>query len=141
MLVLKLPLAILGCSDCDIVNCSFSFVDGRAGYHLIYPDITAGRGGGMNRSGRLLGYWYGAVCIVGLGFGLLGERRPFGQSILAHPFIAYAFVLAAGLLVIRVVRQRPVPELIPERALGLGCAAGVALFLAGNFIAAHLVGR
>jgi hypothetical protein len=95
----------------------------------------------MNRSGRLLGYWYGAVCIVGFGFGLLGERWPFGQSILAHPFIVYAFVLAAGLLVIRVVRQRPVPELIPERALGLGCAAGVALFLAGNFIAAHLVGR
>jgi hypothetical protein len=50
-------------------------------------------------------------------------------------------VVAAGLLVIRVVRQQPVPELIPERALGLGCAAGVALFLAGNFIAAHLIGR
>ena len=95
----------------------------------------------MNRSGRLSGYWYGAVCIAGLGFGLLGERRPFGQGILAHPFNVYAFVVAAGLLVIRVVRQQPVPELIPERALGLGCAAGVALFLAGNFIAAHLVGR
>jgi len=50
-------------------------------------------------------------------------------------------VLAAALLVVRVVRRRPVPELIPERALALGCAAGVALFLAGNFIAAHLVGR
>jgi len=95
----------------------------------------------MNRSGRLSGYWYGAVCIAGLGFGLLGERRPFGQGILAHPFIVYAFVVAAGLLVIRVVRQQPVPELIPERVLGLGCAAGVALFLAGNFIAAHLIGR
>jgi hypothetical protein len=95
----------------------------------------------MNRSGRLSGYWYGAVCIAGLGFGLLGERRPFGQGILAHPFIVYAFVVAAGLLVIRVVRQQPVPELIPERALGLGCAAGDALFLAGNFIAAHLIGR
>ena len=70
-----------------------------------------------------------------------GERRPLGQSILAHPFNVYACVVAAGLLVIRVVRQRPVPDLIPERALGLGCAAGVALFLAGNFIAAHLVGR
>ena len=95
----------------------------------------------MNGGGRHLGYWHGAVCIAGLGFGLLGERRPLGQSILAHPFIVYACVVAAGLLVIRVVRQRPVPDLIPERALGLGCAAGVALFLAGNFIAAHLVGR
>lgn len=97
--------------------------------------------GGMNRGRRLLGYWYGAVCIAGLGFGLLGERRPFGENILAHPFIVYAFALAAALLVVRVVRQRPVPELIPERALGLGCAAGVALFLAGNFIAVHLIGR
>ena len=95
----------------------------------------------MDGGGRLLGYWHGAVCTAGLGFGLLGERRPFGQSILGHPFNVYACVVAAGLLVIRVVRQRPVPDLIPERALGLGCAAGVALFLAGNFIAAHLVGR
>jgi hypothetical protein len=97
--------------------------------------------GGMNRGGRRLSYWYGAVCIAGLGFGLVDERRPFGENILAHPFIVYAFVLAATLLVVRVVRQRPVPELIPEHALGLGCAAGVALFLAGNFIAAHLIGR
>jgi len=51
-----------------------------------------------------LGYWYGAVCIAGLGFDLLGERRPFGQNILAHPFIVYAFVLAAALLVVRVVQ-------------------------------------
>ena len=97
--------------------------------------------GRMKRGENVLGYWYGAVCVAGLGFGLLGERRPFGQNILAHPFIVYAFLVAAGLLVLRVVRQRPVPELIPERSFGLGCAAGVALFLAGNFIAAHLVSR
>jgi hypothetical protein len=95
----------------------------------------------MKRGRGLLTCWYGVVCVLGLGFGLLGERRPFGQNILAHPFIIYAFVVAAGLLVLRVVRQRPVPDLIPERALGLGCAAGVGLFLAGNFVAAHLVGR
>src|SRR6185503_17720374 len=98
MLVLKLPLAILGCSDCDIVNSSFPFVDGPRG--IIWCDFPRHNGrtqtGGMNRSGRLSGYWYGAVCIAGLGFGLLGERRPFGQGILAHPFIVYAFVVAAG---------------------------------------------
>jgi len=95
----------------------------------------------MSRGKRLLGCWYGAVCLVGLGFGLLGERRPFGSNILAHPFVVYAFVLAVGLLALRIIGQRPVPELIPERALGLGCTAGVALFLAGNFIAAHLLSR
>jgi hypothetical protein len=31
--------------------------------------------------------------------------------------------------------MRPVPEVIPDRALLLGCAVGLALFLAGNFVA------
>jgi hypothetical protein len=95
----------------------------------------------MDRRGRLSGYWYGAVCTAGLGFGMMGERRPFGQDILAHPFIVYAFVMAAALLAVRIVLRRPVPELISERVLALGGAAGIALFLAGNFIVAHLVGR
>lgn len=89
----------------------------------------------------LVRYWYGAVAAGGLGFGLLGEKRPFGHDILAHPFVVYFFLVAAGLLALRVALRRPVPELIPERALAFGCAAGIALFLAGNFIAAHLIGR
>ncbi|HZP71210.1 MAG TPA: hypothetical protein VFB29_14815 [Pseudolabrys sp.] len=90
---------------------------------------------------RLVAYWYGAVAAAGLGFGLLGERRPFGQDILAHPFVIYFFLVAAGLLSLRIVRQCPVPEIIPERALALGCATGIMLFLAGNFIAVHLIDR
>jgi len=34
-----------------------------------------------------------------------------------------------------------VPEIIPERALGRGGALGLAMFLVGNFVAAHLIGR
>jgi hypothetical protein len=89
----------------------------------------------------LVGYWYGVVAAGGLGFGLLGEKRPFGHDILAHPFVVFFLLVAAGLLVLRVARRRPVPELIPERALAFGCAAGIALFLAGNFIVAHLIDR
>lgn len=88
-----------------------------------------------------MGYWYGAVSAAGLGFGLLGEKRPFGPDILAHPFVVLFFLVGAGLIVLRVVGQRPVPDFIPERALVLGCSAGIALFLAGNFIAAHLIAR
>ena len=43
-----------------------------------------------------------------------------------------------GLLVLRVVLARPVPEVIPDRALMLGCVLGLATFLAGNFVAAHV---
>jgi hypothetical protein len=45
-----------------------------------------------------------------------------------------------GLLVVRAVMARPVPEVIPEKVLMLGCFAGLAAFLAGNWIAAHVVG-
>jgi hypothetical protein len=94
----------------------------------------------MSRSKRLMTGWYGSIAVSGLGFGLLGERRPFGEDILAHPLIIYCLVVAA-LLVLRFVSRRPVPEIIPEHALGRGCALGLAMFLVGNFIAAHLIGR
>ena len=94
----------------------------------------------MNRSKLIVG-WYGAIAASGLGFGLLGERRPFGEDMLAHPLIIYCLAVAAGLLVLRFAAARPVPEIIPERALGRGCALGLAMFLVGNFIAAHLMGR
>jgi hypothetical protein len=97
--------------------------------------------GVMGRAKHLTVYWYGAVAIAGLGFGLLGERRPFGEDILAHPVVIYFLAIAVGLLAVRVIWRRPVPEIIPESTLIRGCAAGIALFLVGNFIAAHLIGR
>ena len=94
-----------------------------------------------DRSERLIAGWYGVVAILGLAFGLLGERRPFGEDMLAHPLIIYCLAVAVGLLVLRFVSGRPVPEIIPERALARGCALGLAMFLVGNFVAAHLIGR
>jgi len=71
----------------------------------------------------------------GLGFGLIGERRPFGNDTLAHPLVVYFAAVAVGLLVLRVVLARPVPEVIPERVLVAGCLSGVAAFLVGNSLA------
>ena len=76
----------------------------------------------------------------GLAFGLLGERRPLGNDILAHPVVLFFMMTVVGLLVLRVVLARPVPEVIPERTLLFGCFAGLAAFLAGNWIAAHVLG-
>ena len=90
---------------------------------------------------RLIASWYVVIAIVGLGFGLLGERRPFGEDVLAHPLVVFCLAAAGGLLVLRFVSGRPVPDIIPERALGRGGALGLAMFLVGNFVAAHLIGR
>lgn len=92
-----------------------------------------------NRNVTALRIWYGAAGLGGLAFGLIGERRPFGGDLLAHPLFVYVIALGIGLLVLRIVSRRPVPEIIPERALIFGCFIGLALFLAGNFIAAHLM--
>jgi uncharacterized membrane protein YedE/YeeE len=88
---------------------------------------------------KLWSAWYGLVMAGGFGFGLIGERRPFGSDTLAHPLVVYFAAVAVGLLILRVVLARPVPEVIPERVLVAGCLSGVAAFLVGNFVSAHVV--
>ena len=52
------------------------------------------------------------------------------------------FMLAgAGLLALRVVLARPVPEVISDRSLVVGSAAGLLTFLAGNFLGAYVLWR
>jgi hypothetical protein len=82
--------------------------------------------------------WFVLMALSGIGFGLIGERRPFGNNFLAHPLVAYFIVVAAGLLILRMAAARPVPELISERALVIGCFIGLAAFLVGNWVATHL---
>ena len=75
----------------------------------------------------------------GVGFGLIGERRPFGDGFFAQPLVAFFILVGVALLALRIVRARPVPEIIPERALLIGCFIGLAAFLAGNFVSVHLL--
>ena len=77
--------------------------------------------------------------LVGFGFGLLADRRPFGDDILVHPLVVFFILVGLSLLALRVLLARPVPEVIPDRALMLGCVLGLAMFLAGNFVAARLL--
>jgi hypothetical protein len=81
------------------------------------------------------------MALGGLGFGLLGDRRPFGSDLLAHPLVVFFAIVAAALLVLRLARARPVPELIPERALLVGCCIGAGAFLVGNWVAIAGAGR
>jgi len=88
---------------------------------------------------RALTWWFGLTVLGGLAFGLFADRRPFGDDVLAHPLSVFFIVVGAGLLALRAIAARPVPEIIPDRMLIFGCFAGLAAFLAGNFVGSHLL--
>jgi uncharacterized membrane protein len=88
--------------------------------------------------GSLLLQWRLAMIAGGFLFGLYADRRPFGESFLAHPIVVYAAIAGLGLLILRVTLGRPVPEVIPERAIVIGFVLGIAAFLVGNFVGVHL---
>ncbi len=83
--------------------------------------------------------WYGLMGLVGFGFGLFADRRPFGSDILVHPLVLFFILVGLSLLALRIILARPVPEVIPDRVLMRGCALGLAVFLIGNFFAAHVL--
>ena len=84
--------------------------------------------------------WWRVLMIAGgFAFGLFADRRPFGETFLAHPIVVFAALAGVGLLILRLVLGRPVPEVIPERALLVGFFLGIAAFLVGNWIGVHLL--
>jgi hypothetical protein len=95
--------------------------------------------GGRAKPGRSLlqTAWFAAMAMGGLGFGLIAEHRPFGDGVFAHPLIVFFIVAGAGLLLLRLLLMRPVPEVISDRALLAGCLIGLGTFLIGNFAAVY----
>ncbi len=87
---------------------------------------------------RVIAAWFGAAIAAGLGFGLIGDRRPFGDGVFAHPLLMLFIVAAAAMLILRVLIARPVPDVISERMLLFGCFVALAAFLVGNFASAQL---
>ena len=88
---------------------------------------------------RRLLWWYGVMGIVGFGFGALSDRRPFGENILVHPLVMFFILVGLGLIALRVLLARPVPEVISDRELIAGCVLGLVMFLAGNFLSATVL--
>ena len=79
------------------------------------------------------------MALGGFVFGLQAERRPFGDAMLAHPIAVFFMIVGAALLLLRVALRRPVPDVLSERVLLAGCLLGVAAFLAGNWLDAHIL--
>ena len=84
-------------------------------------------------------WWYGLMAAGGFAFGIFANKWPLGEGILVHPLVLFFALVAAALLVLRIVRARPVPELISDRALVYGCSAGLAAFLVGNYISVFVL--
>jgi hypothetical protein len=89
---------------------------------------------------KVLLWWRVLMVTGGLAFGLIGDRRPFGESAIAHPLVVYVGIVGAALLILRVALARPVPEVIGERALAIGFVLGLAAFLVGNWLSSRLIG-
>ena len=58
---------------------------------------------------------------------------------LAHPLVVFFALVAVGLLLLCAALRRPVPEILPERILIVGCIVGVIVYLAGNWFAARVL--
>jgi hypothetical protein len=89
-------------------------------------------------SGRILTWWFALMSAAGVLFGAFADKRPFGDDVLAHPLVILFVVVGIGLLVLRVALRRPVPDIIPDRLLVVGCVVGLVAFLIGNWLAVHL---
>jgi hypothetical protein len=88
-------------------------------------------------STRVLTWWFGLMAISGFTAGMYGDKRPFGDDVLARPLVLLFATVGVGLLAVRLAIKRPVPEILPERMLLGGCFVALAAFLAGNWFAAH----
>lgn len=82
-------------------------------------------------------WWFFLMTVGGLGFGALANKRPFGDQLIVHPLLVFFLLVALGLLALRVLLHRPVPEVISDRALMVGCVVGLVAFLAGNFLGVY----
>lgn len=105
--------------------------------HGAIREMAKGKASG--RRGGVAVWWLAAMAAGGVAFGLLGDRRPFGEGLLFHPLTILFVIATAMLLALRFASRRPVPEIIPDRALAMGCVLGLGCYLLGNFAASHLL--
>lgn len=96
-------------------------------------------GGPLPVSPHLLTWWFGLLSLGALGFGVYADEHPFGRGILAYPLVVFAAFVAAGLLSLRSLHARPLPQLIPAQALAAGGVIALACFFLGRWFGASLL--
>jgi hypothetical protein len=90
-------------------------------------------------SPHLLTWWFGLLAAGGVGFGLFADEHPFGRGILAHPLALFAACVAAVLLTLRFLHDRPLLHLISMRSLAAGAGIALACYCLGLWFGASLM--
>lgn len=90
-------------------------------------------------SPHLLTWWFGLMAVGGLGFGAYADERLFGNGVLAHPLVVFFAVVAAGLMTLRFLHERPLLQLISAPRLAAGAVIGIACFFVGNWFGSNLI--
>lgn len=110
--------------------------------HLLFPRTNAPkhRPPPPNKPGLLSRLWPYLCAIIGFGFGLIGDARPFGRDILAHPAIVMGVVIGLILIAARLLLKRPIPEVMSDMVMKFGFAVAIFTYLAGTFLASRFGG-
>ena len=90
-------------------------------------------------SPHLLTWWFGALAVGGLGSGAYADQRPFGNGLLAHPLVVLFAFVAAGLLTLRFLHDKPLLQLISAQRLAVGAVIGIACFFIGKWFGVNLI--
>jgi hypothetical protein len=84
--------------------------------------------------------WYCLASLGGFGIGALAATTESRQALAASPLTATALFLAIGLIVFGAMRRRPVRDLLPVRALVIGCGLAALAALTGHAAWPRLAG-
>jgi hypothetical protein len=104
--------------------------------HPMNPDPSDGP---VPVSPHLLTWWFGLLATGGVGFGFYADGHPFGTGVLSHPLVVFAACVAAGLLTLRFLHDRPMLQLISARSIAAGAVIAVACYFLGKWFGASLM--
>jgi hypothetical protein len=90
-------------------------------------------------SPHILTWWFAAMAIGGVGFGLVADKRPFGPGIVAYPLVVFFACVAAILLTLRFIYAKPLREVISIPSLVAGFVIAAVCFAIGDWFGVSLM--
>ena len=87
-------------------------------------------------SPHLLTGWFSAMALGALALGVI-DRQPAGKDVFSHLSMFFA-VVAAGVIMLKLVHGRPLRDVISPISLAGGCIVAIACYFIGGWFAVNL---